>query len=89
MPKVRLRSDGARRLLEYLSANGLSIQKFCLQNKLDRVYVQRVLNGEQGQRVTVDFAHAIERATKRQVAWDSWRSSTLKAAGSVAKASGV
>lgn len=78
MTKIRRWSRGARKLREYLGANGLSIHKFCIEHNLDRVYIQRVLNGEQGQRVTVDFALSIKRATGGVVPMNSWRSSTLK-----------
>lgn len=77
--EVRARSTtaGARELRAYLSANGVSITRFCEANGLDRIQVQRVLNGERT-RISVDFARNVERATSGAVAWHLWSSETLK-----------
>ncbi len=79
-------SDGARKLREYLTENELSIPRFCDAGRergleLDRIAIKRVLDGERGQRVTVDFAKAISDATGGVVAIEMWASDTLRATG--------
>jgi hypothetical protein len=60
-------TDGGRELRAYLTENKVSVPDFCEQHGLDRIQVQRVLNGERWKRITVDFADSIERATKGRV----------------------
>jgi hypothetical protein len=43
---------------------------------LDRIQVQRAINGETGSRVTVDFAHKVAEATGGVVPMTAWRSET-------------
>lgn len=73
-------TDGARDLRAYLDENGLSVPAFCETHGLDRIQVQRALNGERWQRISVDFAHAIERATSGRVRWHRWLSASARAA---------
>lgn len=78
--KTRQTTNGARLLREWLDRHDITIHKFCENNSLDYAWVHRVLSGERGQRVSVDFARSIERATGGDVAWDSWCSDTLRPA---------
>lgn len=71
-------TDGARDLRAYLDRVGLSVPKFCEANKLERISVQRALNGER-RRISVDFAWDIQVATGGEVQWDRWHSSTARA----------
>jgi hypothetical protein len=74
-PERRI-TDGGRELREHLTAIGVSVPDFCEKHSIDRIHVQRVLNGERWQRITVDFAHAIEAATGGRVKWLSFLSAT-------------
>lgn len=65
-------TDGALALRAYLESKDISITVFCQSNGLDRVQVQRVLNGERGKRITVAFADAIARATDGAVPISAW-----------------
>lgn len=76
-------TDGARALRAYLKRIGKSVPVFCEEHNLDRIAVQRALNGER-QRISVDFAKAIHRATDGNIAWDSWTSDTALAIDSPA-----
>lgn len=69
-------TDGARDLRAYLTEHSISVPDFCEEHGLDRIQVQRVLNGDRWKRITVDFAHAIDRATGGSVPWTTWRSTT-------------
>lgn len=71
-------TDGGRDLRAYLDANEISVPDFCEQHGLDRIQVQRVLNGDRWQRITVDFAFAIDRATRGKIAWTRWLSKTAR-----------
>lgn len=77
-------TEGARLLRAYLNANKISITAFCMRNGLDRIQVQRALNGERWKRITVDFAHAIHRATNGKVPLAKWQSKTARTAMSKA-----
>jgi hypothetical protein len=68
-------TDGARALRAYLIKIGISVPVFCERNGLDRIQVQRVLNGERV-RISVDFALSIQKATKGAVAFPMFASST-------------
>lgn len=64
-------TDGAKDLMAWLGAKSLSITRFCKENDLDRIEVQRHLKGFRD-RVPVDFAVAIRDATKGAVKVDRW-----------------
>lgn len=49
---------------------------WCERHGLDRIQVQRVVNGERWQRISVDFAHAIDRATEGNVRYEHFLSNT-------------
>ena len=70
-------TDGARDLRAYLDRLGLSVPKFCEANKIERISVQRALNGER-RRFSVDFAYEIQVATEGEVQWSRWHSSTAR-----------
>jgi hypothetical protein len=69
-------TDGARDLRAYLTEIDQSVPDFCDEHGLDRIQVQRVMNGERWRRITVDFAFAILTATKGRVQWTRWLSKT-------------
>lgn len=73
-------TEGARELRKYLDEIRMSVPSFCELHDLDRIQVQRVLNGERWQRISVDFAFEIERATKGRVSWTLFLSKTAKRA---------
>jgi hypothetical protein len=50
----------------------LTVYAFCRLHHLDRIQVQRLLNGTV-RRITVDLADDIERATEGEVPIRSWR----------------
>jgi hypothetical protein len=60
-------TDGGRDLRAYLTEIEMSVPDFCEKHGLDRIQVQRVLNGERWKRITVDFANAIKRATDGRI----------------------
>jgi hypothetical protein len=76
MADERRVTDGGRDLRVWLDRKGISVPRFCEENDLERIQVQRVLNGERWQRITVDFAHSIETATDGDVSWRSFLSDT-------------
>jgi hypothetical protein len=61
-------------LREYLATHAHSTHSFCREHRLDYPYTLRVLSGERGQRVSVDYALAIQAATAGAVPVESWRS---------------
>lgn len=65
-------TDGGRLLRAYLTEHKISVPDFCEKHGLDRIQVQRVLNGERWKRVTVDFADSIERATTGAILYTSF-----------------
>lgn len=72
------RSVGARLLRAYIDGgNGApkrsTVPAFCDEHGLNRITVQRYLNGERT-RVTVNFAAAIETATNGAVPIKAWLS---------------
>lgn len=69
-------TDGGRELRSFLTEHKVSVPDFCEQHGLDRIQVQRVLNGERWKRVSVDFAHSIEKATDGVVPYTSFLPST-------------
>ena len=62
-------TDGGRDLRAFLTEHKISVPDFCEKHGLDRIQVQRVLNGERWKRVTVDFAHSIDRATGGRISY--------------------
>jgi hypothetical protein len=62
---------GAEKLLRHIRESGLSIPKWCEEKGLDRLKVQKAINGS-WQRFDVDFALSIERATGGDVAVADW-----------------
>jgi hypothetical protein len=54
-------SDGAVELRRYLNDHATNIPAFCEKHGLDRIAVQRAMNGER-ERVSAEFAAAIEKA---------------------------
>lgn len=77
--KERRPTAGARALVAYLARTKQSITAFCAAHDLDRVQVQRAINGERT-RISVDFARAIEEATGGAVRCQLWASNTARAA---------
>ncbi len=75
-------TQGAKDLRAWLTKNGMSIPTFCELHRLDRITVQRVINGERWQRISVDFAKAIEVATKGGVRWSRWLSENARVVAS-------
>jgi hypothetical protein len=73
-------TDGGRQLRAYLTEHKVSVPDFCTQHGLDRIQVQRVLNGERWKRVTVDFAHSIEQATSGRVSYTQFLPETATSA---------
>ena len=79
MSEERRITDGGRALRAHIKRIGSNVPRFCEEHHLDRIQVQRVLNGERWQRITVDFAASIERATDGDVSWRSFLSDTATA----------
>jgi hypothetical protein len=75
-------AEGARLLRKFLDARRLSIPKFADAHGVNRLVLQKLMNGAV-KRVSVDVAYAIERATDGGVPMESWRA---RDAGSAAKA---
>lgn len=64
-------TKGGAALRAYLDERGISVPRFCEEKGLDRIQVQRMLNGER-KRVSLDFAASIDRATNGVVAMLLW-----------------
>jgi len=62
---------GAALLRRYLTRRDLSLYAFCQLHALDRIAMARLIKGER-KRVSVDVAHAIERATEGAVPMAAW-----------------
>jgi hypothetical protein len=84
MSEERRITDGGRALRVWLDRKSTSVPKFCDEHHLDRIQVQRVLNGERWQRITVDFAASIERATDGDVSWRMFLSETAQVPAPIA-----
>lgn len=84
-PDIRI-TDGGRELRAYVTELGISVPDFCDANGLDRIQVQRVMNGERWKRISVDFAAAIEDATKGRITWKAFRSKTARPVSPKSKA---
>lgn len=76
--KPRMPTEGGRLLEAFLERRKFSVQGFCRDHGLDRVQVLRVISGELGQRISVDFAASISDATKGVVPWRAFHSSTRR-----------
>jgi hypothetical protein len=74
---VERQTAGARALLAHLAKKKQSVTAFCHEHGLDRIQVGRAISG-QLRRFSVDFAYAIERATRGQVRCHLWRSETAR-----------
>lgn len=77
---------GGRELRAYITELGVSVPDFCERHGLDRIQVQRVLNGERYKRISVEFADAIERATDGRVVYRLFLPSTATPASDEAAA---
>lgn len=68
--KAEPRFRAAEPLLAYIRKHHGSVEAFADHAKLDRIKIQKALNGKIA-RIDVDFALAIQKATKRKipVAW--------------------
>lgn len=76
----RKKTDGARALRRHIDRLGVSVPDWCEEHGLDRIMVQRALNGERD-RFSVDFAYAVEQATRGEVKMPMWRSATRRLGG--------
>ena len=63
---------GSLKLAAYIHARHSSITAFCDAHGLDRVQVQRLVNGDRCKRVTVIMAHLIHKATSGAVTYADW-----------------
>jgi hypothetical protein len=72
---TRYVTNGARLLRAWLHETQTSIPVFAEVHGLDRIMVQRAINGER-RRISVDLALAIELATKGAVPVAEWASAT-------------
>ena len=77
-PQRRI-TNGARELRAYLDRIGMNVPDWSEKHGFGRVRIQRLLTGERWQRISVDFAFAIERATQGNVRWSDFLSETAKA----------
>ena len=73
----KLISDGARALRAFLNTKDLSVPDFCQAHRMDRIQVQKALNGDTT-RISVDLATSIERATEGVVVAAAWREETRR-----------
>lgn len=71
-------TEGGTKLRQYLDEIDMSVPDFCEKHDLDRIQVQRVLNGDRWRRITVDFAYSIQQATSGRVAWTMFLSKNAK-----------
>lgn len=69
-------TEGGRDLRALLTELDISVPDFCEKHSLDRIQVQRVLNGERWKRISVEFADAIERATDGRIQYRQFLPST-------------
>jgi plasmid maintenance system antidote protein VapI len=79
MSKQRRITEGGRQLRAYLKRVGQTVPEFAEAHGLDRIQVQRVLKGDR-ERISVDFALAIEKATDGTVQPWMFSKSTLRPA---------
>jgi len=64
-------TEGGIALRRWIDSNGKTVPGFCEEHGLDRIQVQRAINGDR-KRVSVDFAAEIERATQGHVSMRLW-----------------
>jgi hypothetical protein len=74
----RLVTDGGRDLRVLIDREKISVPDWCEKHGLDRIRIQRLLNGSLYKRVTVDLAFTIERVTRGRVRAARFMSSTAK-----------
>ncbi len=74
-------TEGGRLLRTYLTEIGMTVPAFCEHHKLDRIQVQRVMNGERWKRINVEFANAIEKATGGRIPYTAFLPSTADESG--------
>lgn len=65
-------SEGSRLLIEFLRARGETLNAFCKRKDLDYSQIHRLRAGKRGERMSVNLALAIERATDGAVPMASW-----------------
>lgn len=80
MANERKVTEGGRELLLFIQKRKLTIGAWCELHSLDRITVQRLINGDRFRQIPVDTAYAIQRATKGAVRTDMFRSATAVAA---------
>lgn len=68
---------GARLLRALLKKRGITLNAFCNEKTLDYAWVHRVMTGQRGQRVSIDFAKAIFDASCGEIPLEAWSSATL------------
>jgi len=78
--ELRLVTDAARELRAWIKRKYPTggVPRFCEEKELDRIAVQRALNGEI-KRISVDFAFEIQAATGGTIKAQGWRSETGRA----------
>lgn len=81
---MRERSAGERRILaagrklrRFLDAIGVSVPVFCERHRLDRITVQRILNGERWRFLPVDTALDLMRAIEAEARAIHWRGGAI------------
>ncbi len=74
----------AQQLLDHIRALDTTVPAWCEEHGLDRIRIQRIVNGERWRRITADMAFAIERATKGKVKAAWFQSSTAVPVSSAA-----
>lgn len=69
--------EGVSLFLAHLAELGVSQTAFCDEKGIDRITVQRIVNGER-QRITVDFAMKMRDATGGKVPVETWESPSAR-----------
>jgi hypothetical protein len=73
-------TEGARRLLRYLSKQRITLHKFCQLHGIERIKAMRAVRGMAPKRISVDFANSIQVATDGLVRVELWSSDTIRTA---------
>lgn len=73
-------TDGGRDIRALVTEQGISLPDWCEKHGLDRIQVQRVVNGSRYKRISVDFADEIFRATAGRISPERFRSCTARPA---------
>lgn len=82
-------TEGGRLLLLHIRASEeRSIPVWCAKHGIDRLRVQKVINGDIWQRIGVDFAVAVERATGGAIKPEMFLAETAAATSPTAADSG-